>query len=149
MTSMEDADWSSATPFVLPITECKVIKVYDGDTITGAFTLSGDPMLYRIGIRLNGIDCPELHPRRPDSPEKSAEIECALMAKQCVSDLVLGKIVQLSNNGHDKYGRLLANVHVDGVDISEILIAKRLAVPYGGQTKVCPDNWTTFHEEAW
>jgi endonuclease YncB( thermonuclease family) len=83
-----------------------------------------------------------------DSLEKTAEIECAKLAKQRVSDLVLNKMVQLTSIGHDKYGRLLAKVYIDGVSIGDLLLKERLAVPYGGATKVCPDNWMKFHTNS-
>ena len=73
-------------PFVLPVSEGYVIKVCDGDSITIAFRLSSsDGVIYRHAVRVRGIDCPEMHPRKKASPEKTAEIECANLAKQRVT----------------------------------------------------------------
>jgi endonuclease YncB( thermonuclease family) len=50
---------------------------------------------------------------------------------------VLGKPVRLSALDTEKYGRLLAHVHVDGVDgpLSDWMLARGLAVPYDGGRK--------------
>ena len=59
--SPPDISEEQPIPFVVPVKEGKVIKVYDGDTITVQFKLpyKSSP-LYKISVRLNGIDCPEL-----------------------------------------------------------------------------------------
>jgi endonuclease YncB( thermonuclease family) len=67
-----------------------VIKVYDGDTITIASKLPyRDSKLYRFSVRLNGIDCPEI------KGKTAQEKQCAQIAKQEMSDLVLNKMVTL------------------------------------------------------
>ena len=63
-------------PFVIPITEGKVIKVYDGDTITVQFRLPyKKSKLYKISVRLNSIDCPEL------KTKNEIEKQCSKIAK--------------------------------------------------------------------
>ena len=63
---LKDASWTTAKPFIPKITYGKVIKVYDGDTITIAcriyngYSLVESPELYRFPVRLNGIDSPEM-----------------------------------------------------------------------------------------
>ena len=61
-TPKEEITYDKTTPFVPPIDKGKVVKIYDGDTITIAAKLpySSSP-LYRFSVRLNGIDTPELH----------------------------------------------------------------------------------------
>ena len=82
--------WKDCLPFVPPIDRGVVIKVYDGDTITIASKLPyPDSPLYRFSVRLNGIDCPEI--KGNDKYEK----ECAQLAKQEITDLILNKIEPL------------------------------------------------------
>ena len=53
--------WKECKPFVPPITRGRVIKVYDGDTITIASKLPfKGSHLYRFGVRLLGMDAPEM-----------------------------------------------------------------------------------------
>ena len=61
----DDINWNhvgyaNTVPFIPPITRGKVIKVYDGDTLTIASRLPGNETLYRFSVRLGGIDCPEM-----------------------------------------------------------------------------------------
>lgn len=123
------AAWSDTVPFVPPITAGLVIKVYDGDTITVAARLPiASCPLYRFAVRLRGIDCAEIRGK------SEAERKAALAARDALSALVLGKPVRLSALDTEKYGRLLAHVHVDGVDgpLSDWMLAHGLAVPYDG-----------------
>ena len=55
--SPPDISEEQPIPFVVPVKEGKVIKVYDGYTITVQFKLpyKSSP-LYKISVRLNGID---------------------------------------------------------------------------------------------
>ena len=133
-------EWKDCIPFVPPIAMGFVIKVYDGDTITIASKLPyPDSPLYRFSVRLNGIDCPEI--KGKDKYEK----ECAQIAKQEITDLVLNKVVLLKNVGTEKYGRILADVYIDNIHLNDYLLKKRLAVSYDGGTKKCPKNWMDYH----
>ena len=127
------------------ITVAKCIKVYDGDTITIACGLPpyqpGNPV-YRWSVRLRGIDSPEMRTKC------ASEKECALLAKQAMADQVLDQLVTLENVSYDKYGRVLANVFANGVNVADALLAQNLAVPYGGGTKQTPDDWLEFHRKA-
>ena len=126
--------------FVIPIQEGKVIKVYDGDTITVQFKLpyKASP-LYKISVRLNGIDCPEL------KTKNAIEKQCSQIAKEKVSDLLMGKVVQFKNVSMEKYGRLLADVYYKNKSVNEWLLENHLAIAYDGGTKQPPDNWMTYH----
>lgn len=133
-------DWKDCVPFVPPIDKGIVIKVYDGDTITIASKLPyPGSLLYRFSVRLNGIDCPEI--KGKDEYEK----ECAQLAKQEVSNLVLNKIVTLKNIQTEKYGRILADVYIDNLHLNTYLLEKRLAVAYDGGTKISPNNWMRYY----
>jgi len=123
--------------FIPPITKGKVIKVYDGDTITVATKLPyRTSPLYKFSIRLAGIDCPEI--RSKDKFESNL----AKYARDKLKNIILGKEVVLDIKGMDKYGRCLAIVMHSGVSVNQWLIKNNLAVPYDGKTKPRTD-WNT------
>ena len=126
--------------FIPPITEGRVIKCYDGDTITiAAFLPYKASPLYKFSVRLAGIDCPEL--RTKDANEKLI----AIKARDALIEKILGKMVYLENLSTEKYGRVLADVIFEGSSCSQMLLEYRLAVPYDGKTKNCPKNWAMYH----
>ena len=137
-----DVTWNDTVPFVIPVNGGRVIKVYDGDSITVAsFLPHPQSQLYRIPVRLNGIDTPEL--RTSDESEK----QLAVMARDALSNLIMGKWVMLENTAMDKYGRLLADVFVgkQRLHLNQLMIDQRFATDYGGGTKHSPDDWMRFH----
>jgi hypothetical protein len=136
-------DWNDCEPFVPPIDRGIVIKVYDGDTITIASRLPyQDSPLYRFSVRLNGIDCPEI------KGTNSFEKECAQIAKQVMTELVLNKLVILKNIKTEKYGRILADVYIDELYINEHMLEKRLAISYDGGKKDSPKNWMEYYSKG-
>ena len=136
----KNIDWKDTIQFVPPVEKGIVIKVYDGDTITIASKLPyPSSPLYRFSVRLNGIDCPEI--KGKDENEK----QCAQIAKQEMSDLILNKIVTLKNVETEKYGRILADVYSGDLHLNKHMIEKRLAVTYDGGTKISPKNWMNYY----
>lgn len=135
-------DYNDTTPFTPPLSLCKVIKVYDGDTITVAqkFPYKNSP-IYRFSVRLKGIDCPEIKGQNAD------EKECAQLAKQFVSDKVLNNIVELKHIATEKYGRVLADVYYKNDNLRDLLIEEHLAVAYDGGTKRAPTSWMGFYND--
>ena len=148
--------WSDTKPFIPPITQGYVIKVYDGDTITIATKLPYDESpLYRFSVRLNGIDCPEI------KGKNALEKQVAHYAKMYVSDKVLHKTIYLDNVKTEKYGRVLADVYINPIlqaagqatgqeqrqneSLSQMLLRNGLAVEYDGGTKNVPDNWMNHY----
>ena len=126
--------------FIPNIKKCTVVSVYDGDTITIASRLPFiNSPIYRWSLRIYGIDCPEMKSHN----EKEKEI--ALIAKKTIEDEILHKKIVLKNLKYDKYGRLLANVFYKKVDISQMMIDKKLAVPYFGQKKEPPKCWKEYY----
>jgi micrococcal nuclease len=122
-------EYSNTVEYILKIQEAKVIKVYDGDTVTVGFYLGDTEVPYRASVRLYGIDTPEI---KGKSPEEKAK---AKLAQQFLSSQILGKVVTLSNITKEKYGRLLAEVHCDGVHINQLMVDNNHAVSYFGGTK--------------
>lgn len=150
MARLADVAWENVTydttvPYIPPVTAGKVVKVYDGDTITIATRMPGSDTMYRFSVRLAGIDCPEI------KSHSASEKEVAQLAKQFVSEQVMGKIVSLENVEMEKYGRLLAQVwyyhNFEHLCLNEELCKQRLAVAYDGGTKVSPENWREYHDK--
>uniref|UniRef100_A0A6C0HI73 TNase-like domain-containing protein n=1 Tax=viral metagenome TaxID=1070528 RepID=A0A6C0HI73_9ZZZZ len=128
--------YDNTVPFVPPVTYGKVIKVYDGDTITIAARLPySKSAIYRIAVRLNGIDTPEIKGQTQKEKDLAKKIRDTLQTK------LMNKIVQLKNTSSEKYGRLLADVYLDGVCINEWMVEQGYAVRYHGGTKIRPTEW--------
>ena len=137
---MENINYQDTIPFIPPFAGGKVIKVYDGDTITIASKLPYEnSLIYRFSVRIKEIDCPEIRTHNLD------EKEIALIAKKFVEDKCLNKIVELKNLSTEKYGRILADVFIDNINISDELIKNKLAVTYDGGKKLVPDNWKEYY----
>ena len=133
---LQNVEYNDTVPFVPPIHYGKVIKVYDGDTITIASVLPNtiEPV-YRFSVRLNGIDTPEIKGKTPE------ERELAKHARDALTDKIYGKIIELKNIETEKYGRILADVYLVNEHINQWLIDSNFAVPYDGGTKHRPDEW--------
>ena len=137
-----DATWENAIPYVPSVGAGKVIKVYDGDTITIATKLKSDENIkidkcrvYRFSVRLNGIDTPEMKSKNEN------EKKHAILAKHFLSDRILGEVVRLENVSIEKFGRVLADVYHNDVNMNELMITNNYAVAYQGGTKEIPDMW--------
>ena len=140
-TTTPEIQWDDTVPFTFPITGGEVIKVYDADTITIASKLPYDASpLYRLSVRLNGIDTPEMK----GSNITDDEIIAAQQAKEFVSKLVLNKYVRLENVQNEKYGRILADVYIGDIHLNQLLIKERYAVVYNGGTKIKPASWSKY-----
>jgi endonuclease YncB( thermonuclease family) len=138
----ENLDVKTVKPFVPPIYQGRVIKCYDGDTITIAAYLPYDASpLYKFSVRLNGIDCPEM--RTHNENEKAV----SKIAKEKLSEKILNKMVTLENVSTEKYGRLLADVIYEGQSMGAWLLEQNLAINYDGGTKKPPDDWLVYYHE--
>jgi endonuclease YncB( thermonuclease family) len=131
---LKDVDAVLARPFVPALTLAKVVRVYDGDTITVAAPFCNgstqtEPEIYLFSIRLRGIDTPEL---RGGGPAEKVKAE---VARDALAGLVMGRVVRVANVGSEKYGRVLADVFVDGMCVNEWMVERGFAVAYDGGTK--------------
>lgn len=136
--------WEDTVQFTFPITGGQVIKVYDGDTITIATRLPfNESPLYRLSVRLNGIDCPEIKGKDVSDEEKAA----AIVVKDYVASLILHKYVKLENIQNEKYGRVLADVYINDLHLNGLLIEQGYAVKYDGGTKHKPASWIKHREQ--
>ena len=115
----------------------KVVHVYDGDTIHVVLVVFN--RLYKFKCRLAGLDTPELKVSRHD-PHRELHRQAGLKVTDYVRRLINQQVVRLRIHQYDKYGRLLCDVYLyNGVSLNQLLLNKRLAVPYDGGTKV---EWT-------
>jgi micrococcal nuclease len=136
-----DIKWEDTVEFKFPITGGRVIKVYDADTITIASKLPyNESPMYRLSVRLNGIDTPEIKGKGVTDEEK----EAAKAARDFVDNLVFNKFVRLENVQTEKYGRILADVFIGDIHLNELLINQRYAVKYDGGTKKKPESWLKY-----
>jgi micrococcal nuclease len=107
-----------------------VVDVYDGDTLF--VNIEGVPNVFgtRIGIRLAGIDTPEM--RGKCHTEKLHAIEARDYLRSLASE---GTMVELKDVSRGKYFRLIADVYIDSVNVSEGLLGRNLAVKYSGKER--------------
>ncbi len=112
----------------------KIIKVYDGDTVTVLFRWND--IYVKKSCRLMGIDTPEL--RTKNKREK----DMAIAAKTYLSSLILNKTVQVEFKEDDKYGRPLINIYPNisnNKSVNDMMIDNGYARRYYGGTK--NKNW--------
>jgi endonuclease YncB( thermonuclease family) len=109
------------------IKTAKVIKVYDGDTITVVF--KHNDVYNKWNCRIYGINTPEIKSDNKD--EKKA----AIAARDFLKDLILNKIITIECLDFDKYGRLLGNIFYNDKNIMKIMIENNFAKLYFGGTK--------------
>ncbi len=133
---LDNINYKDTLAFIPPVKFGKVIKVYDGDTITIAARLpfEGSP-IYRFSVRLAGIDSAEI---RGGSKN---ETEIAKIARDALYKLIFGKVIELRNNGKEKYGRLLADLYLGELYINQWMVDNGYAVPYDGGKKNKSVEW--------
>jgi endonuclease YncB( thermonuclease family) len=93
--------------------QLKVVSISDGDTFTGL-----DSENRQVKVRLHGID----------APEKAQPF--GNVSRKALGDLIEGKTVEVQQVDKDRYGRVVANVHVGGVHVNRELVAKGLVWRY-------------------
>jgi micrococcal nuclease len=98
------------------------ISVYDGDSVTLDISLGFD-ITIKQKVRLLGIDTPEI---------RGKERLDGLIARDRLRELIDGKdiIIVTHKDRSGKYGRLLATIYLDGVDINQQLVDEGLAEVY-------------------
>ena len=140
--------------------EFYVESVYDGDTITILIPIklsiynmcssnsidlysntnpSEQIVLNKIRVRLEGIDTPELKPKK-NLPNRDEHIAKAKEARDFLSGLILHKIIKVSFGENDKYWRPLVNLYIEdnfnnSIYLNDLMIKKGFAYKYDGGTK--------------
>lgn len=102
--------------------KAKIIDVYDGDTVTAIVDL-GFLHFQEMKLRLYGINTPEL---------RGEEREQGLIVRDIVRNLILDKQVEIHSykDKQGKYGRYLATIILDGININEYLVNQGHAEVY-------------------
>jgi micrococcal nuclease len=103
-------DWASARRFGLYLQNypCRVVKVYDGDSVTLLWAGAGigNTELLRANCRLYGIDTPEMR-----GEHRAAALAC----RDALSKAILNEVLLVTTqgpNGLDKYGRPLVVLRI-------------------------------------
>ena len=91
----------------------KVIKISDGDTITIL-----TQQRKQIKVRFYGIDAPEL--KQPYGKK----------SKQFLANLIAGEVVEVEENGKDRYKRTTGTIYLNGADINAQMVANGYAWAY-------------------
>ena len=157
---MNKIDWTKHTysntqPFSLQNLECycRVVKIYDGDTITVIIPVFND--FYRFSVRLKNIDTCEMKSKNQSNKTiannaRKRLFELVTMQTFDDSDNFLSdnvNLVYIKCEEFDKYGRLLADIYKNKDDIksfSEILKEEKLAYSYDGKKKLTEDEQIEF-----
>lgn len=90
----------------------KVVSIHDGDTIT----ILQDKQ--QIKVRLFGIDAPEL--KQPYGKK----------SKQFLANLIADEVVEVDENGKDRYKRTIGTIYLNGTDINAQMVANGYAWAY-------------------
>jgi micrococcal nuclease len=126
----------------------KILDIYDADTITVCIDLEGFSFV-KINVRLYGIDTPEL---------RGSQKELGLTARNYLINTLTNIVIDDNNTRNDirnminkdthmievlfgdfdKYGRPLAIIYKDNININEMLVKEGYAKEYDGGTK---DAW--------
>lgn len=138
---MEMSTYEDVQPFIPVIKTGKIVKVYDGDTVTISariyITETQVTKLFRFNVRLRGIDSPEI--KTKNDKERMLGIE----ARDGLRAFIMNEIVTLENVDYDKYGRILADIITkNGTNVSDWMLSNDYAVKYNGGTKHRPSEWT-------
>ncbi|MBY0077976.1 thermonuclease family protein [Priestia aryabhattai] len=98
-----------------------VVRVLDGDTIEGEFfkKILEVEVRFKVHFRFMGIDAPE---------KKGETKPLGLASMEYLKQRIEGKKVKVKVLDKDKYGRWLAYVFFEGVNINDELVEKGYAI---------------------
>lgn len=91
------------------------IRVIDGDTV----------VIDGVHVRIEQIDTPETFKARCAN-----EYRIGILAKERLEQLLKDKDVSYAGSSLDYWGRTLAHVYADGVDVGDVLMKEGHAVRY-------------------
>jgi len=98
-----------------------VERVIDGDTVVGNYhkKILDVDVSFSVHFRFLGIDAPE---------KKGETKPLGLASMAYLQERIEGKKVKVKLSGKDKYGRWLATVFYEGVNINDELVEKGYAI---------------------
>lgn len=118
--------------------KCRVVSVYDADTMWIVFIHNDTPI--KIKLRIFGIDSSEI--RGVSAEIKEFSIKVRNYVRQLFNDYTL---YECKFQGYDKYGgRLIGDINIGNEWLSEHLLRKNMAIKYTGGTKLTESQWLTF-----
>lgn len=99
--------------------EAKIIRWVDGDTCRAHIYIGGVLVFMNVNVRVKGLDCPEL---------QGYNLEKALRALEFVTkEWPPGSCLSIDGTlDIDRYGRFVASLKDNGIDIAEVMIQKGL-----------------------
>ena len=100
--------------------KAKITGVYDGDTVTADIDMGLKVWAHGEKLRLSRINCPEL---------RGDEREQGLLSRDWLREQLLNKevLIQTAKDKKGKYGRYLAEIYLNGVNINDLLVTEGLA----------------------
>ena len=111
---------------------CKVTRVVDGDTCDCLIDC-GFNFLHKCRVRLYGIDTPESRTRNKD--EKVRGKMAGAFLKDAIENGEKVVIQTKLKDSRGKFGRVLGEIIVDGVNINQAMVENYHAAAYFGQSK--------------
>ncbi len=114
--------------------ECqgRLVNVIDGDTYVIIVNQMND--FFKIKIRLNGINAMEID---TDEGKKARKIVLDMIKidsedKNEIKEILNKEIymVKIKCYGYEKYGRVLADLFINEINVSDILLKEKVAVIY-------------------
>lgn len=112
------------------LSDGRCLRVIDGDTILADITCPCCKVQSQQRVRLARIDAPELR-----GPERGN----AIMARDRLKTACQGRPIAIAvqRAWPDRYGRVIAEVLVDGVNMSDMLLASGLVRHYDTRLDPC------------
>lgn len=114
------------------IYKATIDRVIDGDSIEASIDCGFDVVLNRQQCRLKGIDTAETRGGSAWSKDLGKLAKSTLLDLLPVGHQV---VIETSLDRRGKFGRILATVYSDQMNINQELLDRRLAVVYDGQSK--------------
>lgn len=121
------------------IDTCRVVHVYDGDTIHIVIFIKNRP--YKLRCRLLDLDTAEIRGSNPD------EKEFAYKTRDYLTNLIFNQVIYVQFGEFDNFGRVLAHVYLRRQDIgtdktlSNHLIQSGYGYYYDGKNKKAFCDW--------
>ena len=111
---------------------CKVTRVVDGDTCDCIIDC-GFSILHKCRVRLYGIDTPESRTR--DLDEKARGKMASAFLKNAIDSGEHIIIQTKLKDSRGKFGRVLGDIVIDGININQLMVENYHAAAYFGQNK--------------
>ena len=109
--------------------EWPVVRVIDGDTVQVDASADMPPALASIRVRLHDVDTPETWRPKCESERRAGEAATAF-TKRAIAG---ANRVTVRPYRWDRFGRVVANLMLDGRTLSSMLIEAGLGRPWTGR----------------